>query len=659
VVLSLSPSPVECFLAPPLPTAGAGAGASALSRGRATGQRQWGASEPSRPAVGPLGMGKRKGDLQEMLGNPAGKAPSKKGKGGKGKGKGKLPPPPAVTNAPVASSPSSSSQALAAEVETEEDGQTPSGEGEIMQAEPRAGALGQPQQTPHSVTFQGTDEVELESEFMEETESMKRGRQLINYARENNLAISLETMQPVVLPAALSERLAACFPYPTQEQLTKYKMATSQPTPLEFAAALSAAAPAGDALGDVTELKAFLLSNRHFAGDRAIGVLSHLRYRAQAAGNLDEARRLLDLSRAVMRAESALTAPFRQAMKLAEERIAPFMGSTEVLKYGGVDAVETTCSMIVLKSVVAEWEERYRELAGEEPLPMSAVLDCEAFQSNRVNQDRTAKITAAVQQMGTKFSCTDALMSRVIPEARFLEIALPLSTTSDVREAALKQFCPAENMTPEELRLRLRCLLVGLEGLTRQSYCQLQIAVAQIYASLVEGTPEGYNIYADNKADALKFDPYDLSGGMPWRNMMKKLMTTEGYEAKDVTEQGYDDIFDALSGKRGGPKGEQEEEAEALARQRAGWLYLPEEDGLSDFVQDTDSTLDNGSMDWTEIDEVEPGKSWEQSFSEKVDEVGYAEPPQDDNELFKEGIISLDELLPASVAPLRPGPEDD
>ncbi|CAN0436541.1 unnamed protein product, partial [Ectocarpus sp. 8 AP-2014] len=56
---------------------------------------------------------------------------------------------------------------------------------------------------------------------------------------------------------------------------------------------------------------------------------------------------------------------------------------------------------------------------------------------------------------------------------RFMDGALGLNTTTDVRRFALKEFCPEEGMAPEDLRLRVRSLITGLDQLPSKSYHQL------------------------------------------------------------------------------------------------------------------------------------------------------------------------------------------
>ncbi|CAN0400404.1 unnamed protein product [Discosporangium mesarthrocarpum] len=92
-----------------------------------------------------------------------------------------------------------------------------------------------------------------------------------------------------------------------------------------------------------------------------------------------------------------------------------------------------------------------------------------------LDEDRTSQITSAVQAMGLSFSGNEKLVQVLPVEMRFLEGALGLSTTTEVRKFALKEFCPREGLDPAELRFRVRVLLCNMDRLPRGSYSQLQV----------------------------------------------------------------------------------------------------------------------------------------------------------------------------------------
>lgn len=57
-----------------------------------------------------------------------------------------------------------------------------------------------------------------------------------------------------------------------------------------------------------------------------------------------------------------------------------------------------------------------------------------------------------------------------------MDIALGLNSTTEVRRYALQDFCQQEGMSPEELRLRVRSFITGLDQLPSKSYHQLQVS---------------------------------------------------------------------------------------------------------------------------------------------------------------------------------------
>ncbi|KAG5192356.1 hypothetical protein JKP88DRAFT_259405 [Tribonema minus] len=408
------------------------------------------------------------------------------------------------------------------------------------------------------------------------TTSMKVGEGLIQYARQNNLAVDLETMGVVNLPKGGEQKLAALFPQSTPELRAKYPLGP-QPTVEEFVAALEALVP-GDST-DVTALKEFLVANRHVGGNRGEAALTQLMLQAQSRRDRARALRMRHLLLAFMKAESAVTGPFRQAIKNAEARLAPNMGSQEVARYGGADAADAVATFLCLKALVAEWEKRYRELTGQE-MSVTDVLRAEGLSENKLDAERTGRICGAVQGMSAAFAASERLFSRLTPEALFLERTLTVGTTSEVRRIALQEICPQAGLTPEEFRRRMRGLCAQLESLPRNSYAQLQLAVNEIYECIVEGTPDDYNIHTSNMGEggALRFATYDLSAGAePWRRNWHRMISSA---RDDDEDQDYSALFDSLSSGLGKlfapppPKGDD-------------WLYLLDDEVKAEQEQDT------------------------------------------------------------------------
>lgn len=60
---------------------------------------------------------------------------------------------------------------------------------------------------------------------------------MLQYLRDNNLTIDLETMNPVEIPKQADAKMEAFFPYPPANVLAKYSLG-AQPKPSQFAAAV-------------------------------------------------------------------------------------------------------------------------------------------------------------------------------------------------------------------------------------------------------------------------------------------------------------------------------------------------------------------------------------------------------------------------------------
>ncbi|CAM9636609.1 unnamed protein product [Ectocarpus sp. 6 AP-2014] len=359
---------------------------------------------------------------------------------------------------------------------------------------------------------------------------------MLQYLRDNNLTIDLETMNPVEIPKQTDAKMEAFFPYPPANVLAKYSLG-AQPKPSQFAAAVIALLPEdepwnGAKIRPLPELKDFLLANRRHGGKRGMNVISAMMLKAMSEGDLDRAKYLKGAAICMTKAEDTITGPFRQAVMFAENRLAPCMGSTVCEEYAGGDAADAAATWVVLKACVAEWELRLREMRGEE-IGLHDIFRTVPNPTMGLDEERTAAITGSVQAMGLSFSNNEKLMKGLPAVLRFMDGALGLNTTTDVRRFALKEFCPNEGMAPEDLRLRVRSLITGLDQLPSKSYHQLQVAVADVYECLAEGTEDEYCLYLNNWEESttqgdenLSFQPYRLDTGEVWRNRLREIVTT-------------------------------------------------------------------------------------------------------------------------------------
>lgn len=61
--------------------------------------------------------------------------------------------------------------------------------------------------------------------------------EMLRYLRENNIAVDLETMNPVEMPKGEKAKMAAMFPYPTESVMAELSLGP-QPKPSEYVAAM-------------------------------------------------------------------------------------------------------------------------------------------------------------------------------------------------------------------------------------------------------------------------------------------------------------------------------------------------------------------------------------------------------------------------------------
>ncbi|CAM9686122.1 unnamed protein product [Ectocarpus sp. 12 AP-2014] len=476
---------------------------------------------------------------------------------------------------------------------------------------------------------------------------------MLQYLRDNNLTIDLETMNPVEIPKETESKMEAFFPYPPANVLAKYSLG-AQPKPSQFAAAVIALLPEdepwnGAKIRPLPELKDFLLANRRHGGKRGMNVISAMMLKAMSEGDLERAKYLKGAAICMTKAEDTITGPFRQAVMFAENRLAPCMGSTVCEEYAGEDAADAAATWVVLKACVAEWELRLREMRGEE-IGLHDIFRTMPNPTMGLDEERTAAITGSVQAMGLSFSNNEKLMKGLPAVLRFMDGALGLNTTTDVRRFALKEFCPKEGMAPEDLRLRVRSLITGLDQLPSKSYHQLQVAVADVYECLAEGTEDEYCLYLNNWEESttqgeenLSFQSYRLDTGEVWRNRLREIVTTpvpvredkDDYEvlfkeilpkslwnfaASDETDnfelpfvylkKGWWDSLDYLDPDRVAEMRAREAEEEALVMEDPSLRGEEEDDGemddiFTDFMKEQE--LEMSTFEFTEEDFADDG----------------------------------------------------
>ncbi|CAM9194373.1 unnamed protein product [Laminaria digitata] len=369
---------------------------------------------------------------------------------------------------------------------------------------------------------------------------------MLRYLRDNNLTIDLETMNPVVMPKEPVAKMEAIFPKPAANVRAQYDLGAS-PKPSDFAQAIIGLLPEdepwnGAKIRPLPELKDFLLANRLHAGNRGLNAITSLMLKAMSEGDLDRSKFLKGAAICYTKAENTITAPFRQAVMFAENRLAPCMGSTVCEEYAGDDGADAAATWVVLKACVAEWELRLREIRQEE-VGLHDIFRTMPNPTEGLDEERTAAITGSVQAMGLSFGSNEKLMQAVPPEVRFLEGSLGLNTTTEVRRFAMQEFCPQEGISPDELRFRLRSVMCGMDQLPSKSYHQLQVAVTDVYDCLVEGTPEAYCMYMDNwsQGEDLSFQTYRLDTGEVWRDRLREIVTAPIPQREE--KEDYESLF--------------------------------------------------------------------------------------------------------------------
>eukprot|EP01084_Bolivina_argentea_P201083 343777_1 len=484
----------------------------------------------------------------------------------------------------------------------------------------------------------------------------QENQRIVSYAVENNMAVDLSTMKVVDLPNDSNKKVAVTFPILSATRCKMLKLPDPRITPDELVSALELANERG-------ELRDWLLVNRLHGGNRAVGVLCHLRLKAQSKLNKKEAWRLFNLCKAVMAAESSITGPLKQCLKDAEKRIAPHIGSNLVSNYCGAnDPADVTATFLVLKAVVAEWENRYLDLTEETSATMSDIFENEEFTTTQFSKDRTEEILMAVRAMSVSFARESHLMGILTPEARFLELALPMNSTNEVREEAFLRFCPKEGITKDELVLRLRSLCAVIEGMPTYSYGRLLVAIEGVYEALTSGTPAEYNVYRNNLLGPLQFPLYDVSMGEEWQLQLRVMLNRARLDFPMKNQDSNDDedlsrIFEVLSpfskNKKLGNEVSDVDWLDLLSKnglakecEEKYWKNLEEDIATEHLAEDDHAT----GASWKVMDVQEGGgcmaDSWKNMFLEALEREGVDEHAELED---PEELLSDDEVEDTDV----------
>jgi len=312
-------------------------------------------------------------------------------------------------------------------------------------------------------------------------------------------------------------RLAQMFPGVPPEIRSKHRFDIAKITVPEMVERFQTAASMQSADGktilpphpQVTdEALDFVLANRDWLGPKMKRTLGRLKLRSQSLGNKEDALQLRALWKHYLTIENHVSAPFRQMLLEAENKIGMNFGNLDMKTYCSGEIYERTACYLILKSMVGHWEKKVRDAeyvenidaTDENFIEILSVGDPKRYLPNppiiyRYNE--CVRITLMAQNMTATFVNTKELFDDLPPEVRFVEKASFVKGGTSLRKYMVDEFCPQEEIEPSALREGLRRLYVQLENMQIDPYGDLTNIVGRLCLALEVGTDDATDPYRD------------------------------------------------------------------------------------------------------------------------------------------------------------------
>jgi len=360
-----------------------------------------------------------------------------------------------------------------------------------------------------------------------------------DYVAEDILGVNVidwrHTRLPVVLPSDPEEKFQACFPVPSEEERAQHRLPVNADYKM-FTVKWDDVLNAGNA---TTE--AFVRANADLLGLRMSRPLRSLQLKSMSEGEKGKAIYYRTLANQLRLFGKWHRSPFKKLIFDSEARIGPFMGNPNVEKYVGADPAEYSGTWLVLKAAVAEWEKRRGRVADSVQQDIENEMPDFILDRSRRELNNTRIVVDAVQQMSLRLSIEEKYFKTLPVAMQFLEEALILSTSTEVRRVAIKEFCPKMGISPEFLRERVRDLLASMQFLDCNTYRTIYASIKDVLKALSEGTPDAYDPYMD-KYEELRFRTYKDSEAAEKAFPLTRVKK----ETPEEATNGYDVLFQAV-----------------------------------------------------------------------------------------------------------------
>jgi len=250
----------------------------------------------------------------------------------------------------------------------------------------------------------------------------------------------------------------------------------------------------------------FMLANRDLLSVKMKKTLGRLKLKAQSLNQLDEARRYRKLLKKFLTLESHISAPFRQILVDAEEKLGPNFGNLDLKSYIGMEVYERTATYLILKGMAANWQQKTSDadyfentqLPKESQASLLYVGDPKRYLPDPpiiFRYSEVIRIASMAQQTVATFVNDTALFDDLPVEVRFIESALKVKDGTTLRKFVVEDFCPSEEITPSALREGVRRLYAQLENVQLDPYGDLKNTLGKLCEAMESGTNEENDPY--------------------------------------------------------------------------------------------------------------------------------------------------------------------
>eukprot|EP00566_Odontella_aurita_P008542 CAMPEP_0113570576 /NCGR_PEP_ID=MMETSP0015_2-20120614/25056_1 /TAXON_ID=2838 /ORGANISM="Odontella" /LENGTH=647 /DNA_ID=CAMNT_0000473393 /DNA_START=8 /DNA_END=1951 /DNA_ORIENTATION=- /assembly_acc=CAM_ASM_000160 len=250
----------------------------------------------------------------------------------------------------------------------------------------------------------------------------------------------------------------------------------------------------------------FVLANRDYLGFKMNKLLGRLKLRAQSEFKKDDALTYRKLWKNYLTVERHISAPFRQIMLDAEKKVGPNFGNNDLMSYCNGEVYERAGSYLVLKSMVAHWQQKVQDAEYVESTPETSDNTLEVLMVGDPKRylpdppiifrlDECQRIAQAAANMTAIFVLTPELYDDLPLEIKFVEEALRIQTGTEMRKFVVEDFCPREGCTPESLREGVRRLAVQLDSMQIDPYGDLRNTVVRLCDAMAVGTDDEKDPY--------------------------------------------------------------------------------------------------------------------------------------------------------------------